>query len=610
MVKDIIKLALLGSSRLGKTTLIALLAGKLAKAQLIALSLGKSGRTRTTVDYLFRSDWYGDNVKGVEVTSIYVDKWSIINYMQDYLYVKEQANKPAETTEVAVEEMIVENSEEMLKAPVKKKRPIKNGLFETLSESESKFLRTVIFETFGFNGFEDSEDPVKYVESKLKNEFSNELDISEEIPLDKLKKILNFGKIDKIIKRVVISVAPAFRADFNVLIRDTRGLLDLELDDENKITNTDISPRDIGLDDLDAIVMVCSENYEANMDRLYKRLLSEVMKSIPIFFIKNRVNYLFEYYEDNRKDSSIKAYIHDIQNGKISMFKSLSNNFLETYSFLANFGVTFQDDSKQWHLKDWQCNDESRIKFCVPMCDSLLNFSTDSDTEKVSAISKQQEIYAILDNPDIAFCSNMVINVFEIILFMLDEFFNDVGNLFKSSSAKQSIVDAMSSLYDKVSDEINDYANEYRSKYIPRITGWSQTEILDTINDSTDYTILGPRDGIVTRAGADYVYGPTVALAVACKRYLYDMSEHLPVDKSLSNSELFKKGIQYIIYHCMADLDATYRGELFINRYEIRDSIRSVLSDPEKFKRVMFSDMQEYIFKKMQEFDYSTVFCS
>ena len=581
-MNDIIRIGFLGASKLGKTTIIALLAARLAKIQLIAMALGDSGRTKITTEYRFRKDWYGDDTKSAEVTFIRVDRWGITNFMRGL------------------------NGERQL---------------DEFTESDIRFVTNHLFRILDITDYKDA-DPVAYLSTRMDKGWSEDLILTNPISLDDLRKLLNYGKIDKFIKRIEVSVPPAFESSKDVVIRDTRGLLDIEVDLDKGVINTDFSPSNLGLENLDAIVFVCSENYEAGAEVLYKKLLSELMNGLPIFFIKNRYDNLFEYYEDNRPDDDIKDYISDIQSGKIKNFKRFDSKFKETYKFLENFGITVQDDDKTWHLVDNYFEDESTIKFAVPMCESILDLSTDSDINKKDVDDVQSYVESIIEESDVKFCSGMVLGMFEMIFNKLDNFFASVHKLFSSGEAKNIVANALSALGSIVDSGINSYVANNGNMFVPRVMGWSQAIVVARINDSTNYDVLGPKDGITTRDGNCYSYGPTLALAVACKRCLgkavssINISDHIKDDNGnnifpdmsvVMENRMFRKGLWYLIYNRMIDTDATFRGESFVNRFEIRNDIENVVAQSDKFRNIMINDMTKFILAEMNGLNYSAI---
>ena len=268
-----ITLANMGTTKCGKTTSIAVLTN--VPQLIINLASGDDGRTKTTVEYHI--------VQETECNGIFIEDVDLFeqNIMGS-----------------------VDGNLEKYNVQIKKYKVLSDVLkLTTLDEGQNvkEYIK-------------------KQIES-LKGEPANE---------KLLKKLMCSETIDTFVRKLILRV-PAklelalFLKDqhIDLRIRDTRGLLDVVLNDDIK-AQTSKSLSELGLDNLDGIVFFCSDEYPNIVAELYKDTLKSVFEALPVFLVHNRTDFMFEMFSMNDQKpilDNVQSMVESVQCGNHQIFK-------------------------------------------------------------------------------------------------------------------------------------------------------------------------------------------------------------------------------------------------------------------------------------------------
>lgn len=270
-LKDItrrIVLAYFGGTKGGKTTGIAALT-KIPDV-IIDLASGDDGRTKTTVQYHIVPS---EQLSGILVEDVEIFEQNIIG---------------------SVAGDIQKYNEQLKKDPVLKK-------------------------VLKLEPLDEGDDVRKYVSGHMKQYRGTTPSI------ETLKLLMCSENIDRYIRRITLAVpAHSDVADYIIMnkidlfIRDTRGLLDIALDDNNGKKQSSRTLRELGLEGLDGIVFFCSESYPNIIQELYHDTFKSVFQSVPVFLVA-RDNMMFKIFNMNSQPTNYKngeSLIDNIQQGK------------------------------------------------------------------------------------------------------------------------------------------------------------------------------------------------------------------------------------------------------------------------------------------------------
>lgn len=526
-----ITLAYFGATKGGKTTGIATLTA--IPDQIIELASGDDGRTRTTVQYHINSDNISEDIA---IERIELSKQNIID---------------SDRGDVAG-----------YNARVKKNKVFKDVL--------------------GLSELNEGEDVETYVLDKIE-EFENKV-----VPLKELKQLMCTESIDKYIRRLTIKV-PAQKdiAEYlrnnkiDLFIRDTRGLLDIALNDNKVEEQSSKSLRELGLENLDGIVFFCSDSYPNIIQDLYKDTFENVFKSVPVFLV-DRVDTMFEIFKMNGQPvniNNISSLITQIQDGTHPIHSNIESKFYPTFKLMKYFDITEID--KQAHelsFKDTYFN-QQKVEFILPNCPSLTDLSIFQNINTQTIVAKEDFLFYQMVS--VVSCLRMI--------DMICNLQDNMQKLIQKSIATKYLWDICNSSMDILEKDFKGY-DCYRgnTNYVrPQLDAVSRDRILQDIEDS-NIELLGNRNGITTidKSTGRLRYPTTAVSAVTARIWISKLISDIDLKEDLKESEsnkllfpdlkgnvaaqsiLLRKALYSILYKKFTDTDASIRYYLIVDRHK------------------------------------------
>ena len=556
-----ISLAYFGETKCGKTTGIAALTN--IPEQIIKLASGDNGRTKTTVQYHI--------VAQLEKNTIIIENIELfeLNILGSY------------TGDV-------------------------NKYNEQLKKN------SILKKVFGLSELTEKDNVKEYVLDKVKQ--------LENVPisLTKLKELMCSEKIDNFIRRLTVKVPAQDNIakylkmnNVDLFIRDTRGLLDIALQDNNGKNQTSKSLRELGLEDLDGIVFFCSNSYPNIIQDLYKDTFESVFKSVPVFLI-DRVEMLFEIFKMNNQPTNytnIKSLIDSIQNGEHPLCTNIETKFYPTFELMEHFDITRVDKQAcTVSFKDTFFN-QQKVEFLLPNCNSLTTLSIfDKNIENEFKDSEDFLFYQLMS---VVSCIKM--------LNMICKLQDSMQLLLQGSVASDYLWNVYTSnntiaLLEK---DFNLYDNSRGSTtYVrPQFDSITSARIKQDIDD-VNIELLGSRGGITTLNNGKLRYPTTAVTAVTSRKWISMLISKIKVTSDLkkpnSNDLLFEnlKGnipaqgillrntLYSVLYKKFTDVDATIQYYLIIDRYKVVEGIKS----RRKNKSTPYTSFTEAVQNVLEEF--------
>ncbi len=415
--------------------------------------------------------------------------------------------------------------------------------------------------------------------------FTNSLEVNLEKFANKVKadmdfaiSIINNPKADKLVRYIKIQV-PALPEilkimkanSFNsVILRDTRGFLDVNIDQVQKKTPT---LADSGLDGIQAcILMNGQDSTMPNLGReIYGEFVKAIFEAVPTFIIE-RSGKLAGKLEDCVDDNiNINSGIY---NNLVNNKKILSLNFNEMHKFLLGLGV-IDDNGKSTN----QLIEAHKREILLPEVSVLKGH------KEIDYSSDEYHIYNIC-----------VEEVFKNLLSSLSEFRSLLNKIVYFFDDK-----------DRLNAVKNSFINEFHEKLFPRIisgyydysmypyqlvrpvtNGYSKDNLLGNLLNEK---LLGDRGGITTKVGSHYIYGATGVYAAtewnAMNIMITGLNNYQNIidvikqyvgnseNKDILNAYILEiqQCFRYILQNSFTDIWAHFSGYPIIERYKVKSAI-------------------------------------
>ena len=567
--KRTITMALIAPTTFGKTTMIAMLSAN--PEALIRLSSGTEGRTKITTEYCFEAGMKPDCFK---LEKKYISEKNYQNIL-DLL-----ADKETETLK-SYSQKEKNNFKEIL------------GLNNPDAEILNK-IKAILQDEQAYQK-KEFDDLKNQIEDVIDHHLCKEYSIINGITA--LKTILCTNGIDRFICRVTLRIAPSERLkDFleekgiNLIIRDTKGLFDLDeatlaymadmMEKQQKNnTETGISLIDLGLEDLDAVLIGGSKAlYNAGniekVEKFYGQLLVAALKSVPFFILVR---------DDN--DDDYKA----------------------TLFMLAYLGLAEPTSNGTYELKNDYFQDQIKIKYSIPTSGSLAKWSDDEMLKEkfpniIPIFPSKESNFINLQN-EVFLCIKSKI---ELIIDVFDKFTEALINLKSSEKFKllnvnkipfQDIIDNYIKSQIPYEYDVNTkrvYLTLKGKKYVAIRTRYSDSKWYggrgNIINDISMCGILGPRGGITGTANRHTML--TLSYAYDVLSDLIDEME-IPDGISLVNEKgetvtlfqnmniekrnaLIRMTFNKILLYDNIEERVTYQNSPLIERYFAKEQVERV----------------------------------
>ncbi|MBQ3037143.1 MAG: hypothetical protein IJD31_09480 [Lachnospiraceae bacterium] len=423
---------------------------------------------------------------------------------------------------------------------------------EVLDSEEGKYLR----DTFGIEKQENlsGSELENYVLNKIA-EYVNDCD-------DKgLAKLIRSRLSNRFLRRIKVVVPPVeeFVEFFNekkvsLVLRDTRGLLDIDPEEATKVPFRTM--QELGIDGIDAVLLLGTAAPFADTIKWYKKAYKSAFESVPVFIMTrpDAVSMLYRFkYGNNVTVENVHDFLLAAKKGNEIGFDEFPNTFLQCYRLLEMFelgrieGVDFNYNYKVYNNED--------LRYVYPNSTTLVQSAGSPDYQ-----SADYQLYELI--------------VFENLKDMINKVVEH--NCFIEAIYNQIKTDFAQILQSNVSvDMYPDYRKYDRRAVCTSILSGS---------------ILGPRDGVVTTEHGEVKYLGAVTSGVSAREWLRnnvysykysgvlknpDGSDMVPSMPKDCRDNLVRMALFNIIEK-NTDYQAYFQGYYFINRYSVRDAILSV----------------------------------
>lgn len=517
-------LAILGQTKFGKSTLLALLSNIFLR--LLKIFSKANGRTKTLTEYFY--DKNNDNC----------DIW--------------------------IMDMVIRQKECL-------------GGFQNDVEVYNKNLldNPVLARGLGLEPLEQGIKPSEYLTEKI-SAFKNRPITDEEI-----ERLLCTKGLDEFIKKIVIrvpanSILKAYmdRTSVSISIRDTKGLLDFSMDDKMEKSNGNLS--EIGLDNIDGAIFGCSENYPNVILEIYKDTLQNVFKSVPTFFIA-KDQMMQRIYGKSKSVilDDVSRFIDEYRIGQNENYIDMDDVFFrDTNQLFTDLGIMKKDDGEYSFSETYFGKNET--EFIIPMSTTLKKYSTGDVNDKQLAESSD---FVFLQ----AVASLSVIKMIDLII----KFKGNVERLKKDGYAKKYMeLAALKTRGELLVDfaKYNNNSHGYASTYYCKPQLKSVTDkMIEAAIDDQSVDILGPNNGITTKNNGKLKYFSTAIVAVSARKWLDHIIGCVEITEDIcdqqgnvlfsgleGNIEAQKKLVKNILRNCLykeyTDVDATIQYHLCVDR--------------------------------------------
>lgn len=518
-------LAILGQTKFGKSTLLALLSCIFMR--FLRIFSKSAGRTKTLTEY-----WYDKNNENRDIWIRRIDvRWS---------------------------ECLggTKNDVEAYNANLKSKPALMKGL--------------------GLQPLQSGDNPRKYLEDKLK-----EL-INRPITDEEIEKLLCTKDLDLCIRKIIVRVpandilrAYMEKHDVEIAIRDTKGLLDFSVDDE--IDKSDANLTEIGLDKIDGAIFGCSDSYPNVIQEIYADTLKNVFKSVPTFFMA-RDQRMFTSFgkKESFTETEVDEYIAGIQDKTNPEYEEMEDLFFnDTNELFVDLGIMKSVNGRYVFPEVYFRKDETTFLF--PTSTTLKKFGS----EKVS----EEEL---IEANDVKFLQMVVsLSVLRMVA-LITNFRENIESLKSEEYAGRYMRDAAQKVKGELLVDFNKYDNSshgYSSTLYckPQLQSATKDSILTNI-DNREAAILGPNGGITTRNNGKLRFFATAVVAVSARKWLDRIIGAVEVTEDICDStgkqlfpglsgnfnaqtQLVKSVLRNCLYKEYTDNQATLQYHLCVDRY-------------------------------------------
>lgn len=395
-----------------------------------------------------------------------------------------------------------------------------NSFSKVLDSTEGKYLQDI----FGLEKQENLSciELEQYVLNKIKNYVNN-------CNNQGLAEIIKNTLSNKVLRRIKVVVPPVneFVNFFNeqkvsLVLRDTRGLLDINAEEADKVKFRTM--QELGIDGIDAVLLLGTSAPFVDMVDWYKKAYKGAFESVPIFIMtrpdslsllynliygiddKNiTVENVHEFLQFAKKGTE-KGY-KDLPNTYLQYsklleteFKAFSNTYLQCYRLLEMFevgkitGIEFQFNYKVYNNED--------LCYVYPNSTALVQNATTPDYS-----SADYRLYELV--------------VFENLKDMISKMINH--NHFIEAISTQIKADFAAKLQSNT--KVHMYP-EYRK--------YDENTVCNNIMNGD---ILGPRQGIVTTEHGDIIYLGAITSAVSSRIWLRNAVSSYKYSGTLTNPD-------------------------------------------------------------------------
>ena len=379
-----------------------------------------------------------------------------------------------------------------------------------------------------------------------------------------LAKLIKNRLSNRFLRRIKVVVPPVeeFAQFFDektvsLVLRDTRGLLDIDPEEATKVQSRTM--QDLGIDGIDAVLLLGTAAPFADTIKWYKNAYKSAFESVPVFIMTrpDSVSTLYDFMygidEENVTVENVRDFLQSAKKGNGKGFKEFPNTYLQCYRLLEMFdigkinGVDFNYKYKVYNNED--------LRYIYPNSTTLVQNDGKPDYESADY------------------------HLYELIVF------ENLKDMVNKMVEHNSFVEA---IYNQIKA---DFANLIQSNVsVPMYPEYRKYDRNDVCNNILSGNILGPRDGIVTTEHGDVKYLGAVTSGVSSRIWLRNKIYSYTYVGSLKNPDgsdiapnmpkecrdnLVKMAL-FNIVEKNTDYEAYFQGYYFINRYSVRNAISNI----------------------------------
>lgn len=429
---------------------------------------------------------------------------------------------------------------------------------EVLDSAEGKYLR----DTFGLEKKENlsSEELEEYVLGKI-TDYINDCDDNG------VANIIKHRLSNRFLRRIKIVVPPVneFVNFFNekeisLVLRDTRGLLDIDPEEATKVQFRTM--QELGIDGIDAVLLLGTAAPFADTIKWYKNAYKSAFESVPVFIMTrpDSVSILYDIKygidDENVTIENVRDFLNSAKKGNEKGFKEFPNTYLQCYRLLEMFdigkisGVDFNYNYKVYNNED--------LRYVYPNVTTLVQNSSNPNY-----LSADYHFYELV-------------------------IFENLKDMINKVIEHNSFVEV---IYNQIkTDFANVVQNNVNVSMYPDYRKYDRSDICANILSGS---ILGPRDGIVTTEHGEVKYLGAVTSGVSSRIWLRNMVYSYIYSGVLKNpdgtdmvfnmpKECRDNLVRMSLFNIIeknTDYQAYFQGYYFINRYTVRDAILNIRND-------------------------------
>ena len=346
--------------------------------------------------------------------------------------------------------------------------------------------------------------------------------------------------------------------EISLVLRDTRGLLDIDAEEATRVQFRTM--QELGIDGIDAVLLLGTSAPFADTVNWYKKAYKSAFESVPIFIMTrpDSVSTVYDimYGIDNKNVTveNVHDFLQSAKKGNGKGFKEFPNTYLQCYRLLEMFeigklvGTDFKYNYRIYNNED--------LRYVYPNSTTLVQNGGSPDYD-----SADYKLYELI--------------VFENLRDM-------VNKMIEHNSFTEAIYKQIKS----------DFANAIQNKgnNVSMYPDYRKYDRNDVCSNIMSGSILGPRDGIVTTEHGDVKYLGAVTSGVTSRIWLRNMVYSYTYDGLLKNpdgtdmivnmpKEYQDNLVRMALFNIIeknTDYQAYFQGYYFINRYSVQEAISIV----------------------------------
>ncbi len=426
-----------------------------------------------------------------------------------------------------------------------------------------------IYRAIGFQRIADCENMYGQLENQIEQIFSS-------MTVEKIMLLINIEKIDEYISTITIRV-PANGSlskvleehNMTLVLRDTRGLLDLMIEDgKNNTKNIHMKPlAELGLDGINGIVFMSEGTFQDSIATIYSRMLRTVMNAVPVFLAYRDKTICEEFVDD-------VSSVENVINSKKNNMDMYEDRFYEALNFLANIGIV-KNINGEFEFSTFNYFDKEDVEYIFPECVYLSKIKRGREAKENP-----------LDDETYVNYTYYTTYIMQDIIGKLIGYYRDIFKVFSGNTLANALRKHRYEFQEDVESDFKMYGVQYHNtKYARPQVDYEDVKSLSNKMCDSNVDILGPRDGITSMNGRKMRYVASAISGVTIERALrkwintQNFYSEISIDSALDNEKkarIIKKALSYVLQKRFVDYYATIQGYICINRYIIKDNIQEI----------------------------------